>query len=83
MDGYPAPVLVALRDYPSLDSLPHSDWARPTLVLEALKAWPQLFEADDNVAIVPLKLLPGVARDRVLEDLLQQLKGLHAALRTG
>jgi hypothetical protein len=48
--------------------------------LEALKAWPQLFE-ENGVAVVPLTLLPDVPRERVLEDLLEQLRRLHAALR--
>jgi len=48
-------------------------------VLEALKAWPRLFEADGE-AIVPLTVVPNVARERVLEDLLEQLRNLNAAL---
>jgi hypothetical protein len=44
-------------------------------VLEALKAWPRLFEADGE-AIVPLTVLPNVVRERVLEDLLEQLRTL-------
>ena len=48
-------------------------------MLEALKAWPRLFEADGE-AIVPLTVVPNVARERVLEDLIEQLRRLHAAL---
>jgi hypothetical protein len=51
-------------------------------VLEALKAWasPRLFE-EDGRAFVPLTVLPDVTRERVLGDLLEQLKRLHAALQ--
>jgi hypothetical protein len=53
-------------------------------VLQALKAWvpPRLFE-EDRCALVPLTILRDVTRDRVLKDLLEQLKCLHAALQSG
>jgi hypothetical protein len=52
------------------------------LVLEALKAWarPRLFE-DGGRALIPLTVLPDVTGERVLEDLLEQLKRLHSALQ--
>lgn len=59
----------------------NTDWGRATFVLEALKAWQRVFEAD-GYAVVPLTVLPNVARERVLEDLLQQLRGLNAALQS-
>jgi hypothetical protein len=60
-----------------------SEYGRALFVLEALKAWasPRLFEVDGS-ALVPLTVLPDVARERVLEDLLEQLKRLHAALQS-
>ena len=56
---------------------------RAPFVLRALKAWvpPQLF-ADGGRALIPLTVLPGVAREEVLKDLLEQLKRLHAALQS-
>lgn len=59
----------------------NNEFGRAPLVLEALKAWPRLFEVDGE-AIVPLTVLPNVPRERVLEDLLQQLKELNSALQS-
>jgi hypothetical protein len=76
--------LVALRHYPSLDPIfANSDFGRAPFVLEALKAWapPRLF-ADGGCALIPLTVLPDVARERVLEDLLEQLRRLHTALQS-
>jgi len=61
-------------------------WIRFTdgpFVLEALKAWApsRLFE-ENGRALIPLTVLPDVARERVLEDLLEQLRRLHAALQS-
>jgi hypothetical protein len=44
------------------------------------RTWPHVFEADAE-AIIPLTVLPNVARDRIFEDLLEQLKNLNAALQ--
>jgi hypothetical protein len=54
---------------------------RAPFVLEALKEWPQVFEANGD-AVIRLTVLPNVARDRVLEDLLEQLTKLNAALQS-
>jgi hypothetical protein len=58
-----------------------SEFGQAPVVLEALKGWtaPRLFEKDGS-ALIPLTVSPGVPRERVLEDLLAQLRGLHAAL---
>ena len=56
-------------------------WGRAPLVLEALKAWPHAFDADGN-AIVALTVLPNVARERVLDDLHEQLEKLSDALQS-
>jgi hypothetical protein len=60
-----------------------SEYGRAQLVLEALKSWgpPRLFEQDGR-ALIPLTILPDVTREKVLEDLLDQLKLLHAALQS-
>jgi hypothetical protein len=60
----------------------NTEWGRAPFVLEALRAWapPRLFEKDGG-AFVPLTILPGVTRETVLEDLLEQLRHLHAALQ--
>jgi hypothetical protein len=59
----------------------NSEYGRAPFVLEALKAWapPRLFE-EDGRALIPLTVLPDVSRERVLEDLIEQLRRLHAAL---
>ena len=59
------------------------DFGRAPFVLHALKAWapPQLFQ-ENGYVLIPLTVLPDVARDRVLEDLLEQLKRLHAVLQS-
>jgi hypothetical protein len=61
----------------------NSEWGRARFVLKALKAWtpPSLFE-EDGCPLIPLTVVPSVTRDRVLEDLLDQLKRLHAALHS-
>jgi hypothetical protein len=61
----------------------NTEYGRAPFVLEALKAWapPRLFE-EDGRAFVPLTVLPDVTRERVLEDLLEQLRRLHAALQS-
>jgi hypothetical protein len=61
----------------------NSQYGRAPFVLEALKAWtpPRLFE-EDGRAFVPLTVLPDVTRERVLEDLLEQVRRLHAALQS-
>jgi hypothetical protein len=58
----------------------NSEGGRAPFVLEALKAWPHVFESDGE-AIIPLSVLLNVARDRVLEDLLEQLRKLNVALQ--
>ena len=60
----------------------NTEWGRSPLVLEALKSWapPRLFEQDDR-ALIPLTVLPNVAREIVLEDLLKELKQLHDGLQ--
>jgi hypothetical protein len=59
----------------------NTEYGRAPFVLEALKAWapPRLF-TEDGCAYVPLTVLPDVTRERVLEDLLEQLRRMHAAL---
>jgi hypothetical protein len=61
----------------------NTEESRAPFVLEALKAWapPRLFE-EDGRAFIPLTVLPDVTRERVLEDLLEQLGRLHAALQS-
>jgi len=61
----------------------NTPFGRSTLVLEALKSWPQprLFE-QNGVALIPLTILTNVTRERVLEDLLEQLKQLHDELQS-
>jgi hypothetical protein len=61
----------------------NTEFGRAPFVLEALKAWarPRLFE-EDGYACVPLAVLPDVSRERVMEDLLEQLRCLHAALQS-
>lgn len=61
----------------------NTKYGRAPFVLEALKAWtsPQLFE-EDGRALTPLTVLPDVTRERVLEDLLEQLRRLHAVLQS-
>jgi hypothetical protein len=61
----------------------NTESGRAPFVLEALKAWtpPRLFEEGGH-ALVPLTVLPGVTRERVLEDLLDQVKDLYAALQS-
>lgn len=58
-------------------------WGRARFVLQALKAWapPRLFE-EEGRALIPLTVLPNVTRERVLEDLLEQLRHLHVALQS-
>jgi hypothetical protein len=65
------------------DVIGRAPFGRAPFVLEALKVWapPRLFEEDGRV-LVPLTVLPDVARERVLEDLLEQLSRLHAALQS-
>jgi hypothetical protein len=60
-----------------------SEYRRGPFVLEALKAWapPRLFEENGH-AFIPLTILSGVARETVLEDLLDQLRRLQAALQS-
>jgi hypothetical protein len=60
-----------------------SEYRRGPFVLEALKAWaePRLF-ADGGRAFIPLTVLADVARETILEDLLEQLRRLHAALQS-
>jgi hypothetical protein len=60
---------------------PTPEFGRAPFVLEALKAWapPLLFE-ENGCALIPLTVLPDVTRERVLEDLLEQLRRLHAEL---
>jgi hypothetical protein len=60
-----------------------TEFGRAPFVLGALKTWaePRSFEEDGRAAI-PLTLLPYVTRERVLEDLIEQLKNLHAALQS-
>lgn len=62
---------------------PHTEYGRATFVLQALKAWapPRLFQ-ENGRALIPLTVSPDVTRERVLVDLLEQLKGLHAALQS-
>ena len=59
----------------------NTEYGRARFVLEALKAWapPRMFE-EGGRALVALTVLPDVTRERVLEDLLDQLRRLHAAL---
>jgi hypothetical protein len=59
-----------------------ADFGRASFVLQALKAWapPRLFEREGR-ALIPLTILPDVTRERVLEDLLEQLQRLHAELQ--
>ena len=59
----------------------NGEFGRAPFVLEALKEWarPRLFE-EDGRAFIPLTVLPDVARESVLENLLEQLRRLHAAL---
>src|SRR6516162_613075 len=61
----------------------NTEWGRSLLVREALKSWgpPQLFEQDDR-AMIPLTILPNITPNVVLEDLLRQLKQLHAGLQS-
>jgi hypothetical protein len=56
---------------------------RAPFVLQALKewGWTPLFQ-DNGRALIPLTVLPGVAREEVLKDLLDQLKRLHAELQS-
>jgi hypothetical protein len=58
-------------------------YGRAPFVREALKAWapPRLFE-ENGRALIPLAVLPDATRERVLEDLLDQLKRLHAELQS-
>jgi hypothetical protein len=60
-----------------------TEYGRARFVLEALKAWapPRMFE-EGGRALVALTVLPDVTRERVLEDLLDQLRRLHAALQS-
>jgi hypothetical protein len=60
-----------------------ADFGRASFVLQALKAWapPRLFEREGR-ALIPLTVLPDVTRERVLEDLLEQLRRLHAELQS-
>lgn len=80
MDGHRLRVLVALRITPLWIRFT-TRYGRARLVLEALKGWQDVFEAANGEAIVALKVLPNVARERVLEDLLEQLKKLNDALK--
>jgi hypothetical protein len=59
------------------------NFGRAAFVREALKGWapPRLFE-EDGRAVVPLTVLTDVTRERVLENLLDQLQRLHAALQS-
>ena len=61
----------------------NTEYGRARFVLEALKAWapPRMFE-EGGRALVALTVLPDVTRERVLEDLLDQLRRLHAALQS-
>jgi hypothetical protein len=61
----------------------NTEYGRAPFVLEALKAWapPRMFE-EGGRALVALTVLPDVTRERVLEDLLDQLRRLHAALQS-
>jgi len=63
------------------DDVPQS--CRSPFVLQALKgwSWTPLFQ-ENSRAYIPLTVLPGAPRDTVLEDLLEQLKRLHAALQS-
>jgi len=58
-------------------------YGRGSLVLEALRSWPQprLFE-QNGAAFIPLTVLTNVTRERVLKDLLEQLTRLHDALQS-
>jgi hypothetical protein len=58
-------------------------FGRAPFVLQALKSWapPRLFQ-ENGSALVPLTILPDVTRDRVRDDLLEQLTRLHAALQS-
>jgi hypothetical protein len=61
----------------------NGEYGRAPFVLEVLRVWgpPRLFE-EDGRALIPLTVLPGVPRDEVIEDLLDQLRRLHAALQS-
>lgn len=63
------------------DDSPQS--GRAPFVLQALKAWgwTPLFR-ENGRALIPLTVLPGVAREEVLKDLLDQLKRLHTELQS-
>jgi len=56
---------------------------RAQFVLQALKGWaPSQMFKENGRALIPLTVLPDVAREEVLKDLLEQLKRLHAALQS-
>jgi hypothetical protein len=64
------------------DNVPQS--GRAPFVLQALKAWTRtrLFR-ENGRALIPLTVLPDATREKVLDDLLEQLRRLHAALGAG
>lgn len=61
----------------------NTPFGRAPFVLEALKAWgrPRLFE-DNGRALIPLTVLPDIPRERILEDLVEQLRRLHTAFQS-
>ena len=61
----------------------NTPYGRSSLVLEALKSWPQprLFE-QNGVALIPLRILTNVTRERILKDLVEQLEQLHDAFQS-
>jgi hypothetical protein len=61
----------------------NTPFGRAPFVLEALKAWgrPRLFE-DNGRALIPLTVLPDITRERVLQDLVEQLRRLHTAFQS-
>ena len=61
----------------------NTPFGRAPFVLRALKAWaPPRLVQENGRALIPLTVLPNVTREKVLDDLLEQLNRLHAALQS-